>query len=121
VVQKAILRLLGSDKDSSSFFKKNVEPDEWSGRVHFLSQEMTRLAEESSTQMKEHAKAMEQSVNLSENRLRSEIDNAEEKINDLKREILSELRRSEERMQEMMLHSMTDLLRILVGQEEDLE
>lgn len=113
-----MLRLLGSDRESSSFFKKNGEPDEWSGRAHFLSQEMTRLAEESTAQMKEHAKAMEQSVNLSETRLRSEVSTAEEKITGLKGEILNELRQSEERMQEVMLNFMTDLLQALVGEEE---
>jgi uncharacterized protein Yka (UPF0111/DUF47 family) len=116
-----MLRLLGPDKDSSSFFKKNTEHDEWSGRVHFLSQEMTRAAEESSAQMKEHAKAMEQSVNLSETRLRSQVNSVEENISDFKGEILDELRQSERRMQEMMLQSMNDLLRALVGEEEDLE
>lgn len=121
VVQKAMLRLLGSDKESSSFFKKDVKPEEWSGRVHFLSKEMTRLAEETTAQMKEHAKAMEQSVKLSESRLRSEVNAADEKISELKGEILNELRQSEQRMQEIMLQSMTDFLRALVGEEEDLE
>jgi aminopeptidase-like protein len=63
---------------------------------------------------------MEQSVNLSETRLRFEVNNAEEKINDFKGEILNELRQSEQRMQEMMLQSMNDLLRSLVGEEEEI-
>lgn len=117
VIQRAMLRLLGSDHENTSFFNKNKEPDEWSGRMHYLQQEMARHAEESTAHMNEHAKAMEQSVNRSESRLRSEVKTVEQNISDFKGEIMNELRESEQRLQGMMLQSMNQFLRALVEDE----
>lgn len=115
-IQKAMLRLLGSDqhKTSSLFKRKKKEPDEeWSGRVHYLQREMTRLAEESTLVMNENAKALEQNVSSSETRLRSEVKTVEENVVDFKKEIMNELRESEQRMEEMMKQSMNQLFRAL--------
>lgn len=117
VVQRAMLRLLGSDHENASFFNKNKEHEEWSGRMHYLQQEMARLAEESTAHMNERAKAMEQIVNRSETSLRSEIKTVEESITDFKGEIMNELRESEHRLQEMILQSMNQFLRALVEDE----
>jgi hypothetical protein len=125
-IQKFMLRLLGgSDKDTraSNIFKrkKKSEPDEeWSGRVHYLQREMTRLAEQSSMLMDENAKAVELSVNSSETRLRSEVKTVEDNVTDFKREILNELRQSEQRMEDMLKQSMSQLLQaVSVDEKQD--
>lgn len=116
-IQKAVLRLLGSDAEKrSNFFsrKKRTDVDEeWSGRVHFLQREMTRLAEESALTMGENVKAIEQNVSSSETRLRSEVKTVEEHVAVLKTEIMNELRSSEQRMEEMMKQSMNQLFQAL--------
>ena len=112
-----MLRLLGSDHENTTFFNKNKELDEWSGRMHYLQQEMARLAEESTAHINEQTKAMEASVSRSEARLRSEVKTIEENITDFKGEIMNELRESEHRLQEMMLRSMNKFLQTLVEDE----
>lgn len=68
-----MLHLLGSDRETSTFSsnkRKGGDPDEeWSGRVHYLQREMTRLAEESAMVVSENTKAMEQSIRESEHRM----------------------------------------------------
>jgi len=115
-VQKALLRLLGSDREKKSAHRigKSKDPDEeWSGRVHYLQGEMTRLAEESAVMMHDTAKAIEQNVNSSETRLRSEVKTVEDNVSNFKAEIMYEMRQSEQRMEEMMKQSMNQLLQAL--------
>ena len=115
VIQKAMLRLLGSDKETRSrhFVKRKKEPDEWTGRVNYLQQEMTRLAAETALIMKQNAKAMEENVSNTESRLRSEVRTVEENVIDFKTEMMSELRESELRIEGMMKQSMDQLFRAL--------
>ena len=112
VIQRAMLRLLGSKKDDFGLLKRK-EHDDWSGRVHYLQREMSRLAEESNAQMSEHSKAMEQSVMVSESRLHTEIKTVEQNMVDFKTEIMNEVKDSERRMELMVQQSMNQLLRAL--------
>lgn len=117
VVQVSMLRLLGSNQENSSFFgkrhSKKKEADEWSGRVDYLQHEMARFAEESTLQMANHARAMEQSVANSESRLRSEVKTIDESMSEFRQVLINEMKESEQRMQEVMLQSINQLVRIL--------
>lgn len=125
-IQRAMLRLLGSDQDGNShFLKRNKQTtaphpeEEWSGRVHYLQREMMRMSEESSALMKENARALENTVSSSELRLRSEVKTVEDNLTDFKAEIMKEMKQSEQRMENMLKESMNQLLLALSSATND--
>jgi hypothetical protein len=78
-VQRAMLQLLGTSKSgpsiSSRFYKgkSDIVMNEWSGRVNYLRQEMSRHAKNQQALSMEQFKAMEDLITLSESRLRTEV------------------------------------------------
>lgn len=89
-LQRAMLRLLGASRNPSleADFKRN-DINDWSGRVHFLQQEMSKIAKEQTSLSMEHAKTMENLISLTESRLRMEINDLHEHFGSLVKERVS--------------------------------
>eukprot|EP00980_Cylindrotheca_fusiformis_P018831 scaffold6276_cov138-Cylindrotheca_fusiformis.AAC.18 len=78
-LQRAMLRILGTSKSNvNGGFKKRSDINDWSGRVHYLQQEIARIAKEQTALSMEHAKSMEKLISLSEERIRTEINDLHE-------------------------------------------
>lgn len=86
-LQRAMLRLLGTSRNSNldGSIKRN-DGNDWSGRVNYLQQEMSRIAKEQTALSIENSKAMEKLINLTESRLRMEINDLREHYGGLKKE-----------------------------------
>jgi len=69
-VQGAMLRLLGTSGDND---KAGSETDAWRGRLVFLQNEMTRIADESKEEARKKTGELEKLILQTENRLRNDL------------------------------------------------
>lgn len=91
IVQQAMLHLLGASRESYSK-KMGHDAYEWKGRVHYLQEQMNRIATEHRDIASQQSRAMENMVNQSESRLKAEIDLLESNFLSLKHSILDEVK-----------------------------
>ena len=88
MIQRAMLRLLGTSRDQQLNGRKaRGEVDDWHGRVDYLKREMSIIVEE-------HSKSTEALVRQSESRLRAELNVIGENYGSLKSYLLDEVKES---------------------------
>jgi hypothetical protein len=96
MVQRAMLRLLGTSRDSQVDRRKaRGEIDDWNGRVDYLQREMTHIAEQQKSLAVELSKSTENLVSQSEARLQAELCMIEQNFSYLKGCMLNEVKEAQ--------------------------
>lgn len=83
-IQRAMLHVLGTSRNLNRDQKfKRGNFNDWSGRVNYLRKEMMRISKEQEIQSQGHVRAIENLINLSETRLRMEINELHDRLGSL--------------------------------------
>ena len=92
-LQNMVMRLLGSSSTSSSAADRQAAVDNWHGRLVFLQREIVRVATESSDETSRKIHGLEQVLQQTDNRLRSELALLESGIAEIKADLRAALGR----------------------------
>lgn len=83
-IQRAMLHVLGTSRSLDRDHKlERGYFNDWSGRVNYLQQEMMRISKEQEARSMEQIRAIENLINMSETRLRMELNEVHDRLGNL--------------------------------------